>query len=231
MRNTPVELPSPHPLGPDLLSQAAAVLARETARLPELLGRAGSIDALGGSQPASGVADDRSRRQLSDFLQTLLDGLRAPGEHPAALPLPLAPSKSDELRRRAHDLIEALLSYTTQTGLSGAATYEEQVPLIRCARAVDPGDDAHATMRIANEEATATEVTLYSTNLIADSGYDISSTRITVSPRQALVPPNGEAAVEVRVAVPRQTPTGQYCCLIQASGCKYVKAVLVVDVL
>jgi hypothetical protein len=231
MGSNPIEFPSPHPIGPDLVSQAAAVLARETARLADLLGRTGSIDALNASQPASGAADDSSRHQLYDFLQTLLDGLRVPGEHPAVPQVPLAASNAAELRRRAHDLIEALLSSATQAGRGRAATYEEQVPLIRCAGAVDPGGEAHATMRIANEEATAAEVTLYSTNLIADSGYDISSSRVTVSPRRAIIPPNGEAAVEIRVAVPQQTPTGHYSCLIQASGCKYVKAVLLVEVL
>jgi hypothetical protein len=55
--------------------------------------------------------------------------------------------------------------------------------------------------------------------------------RVTVSPRRATVPPQGEASFSIKIAVPQQTPSGTYSGLIQAMGSKYVKAVLSVEVL
>jgi hypothetical protein len=157
----------------------------------------------------------------------------------AAVPLP--GSTKDPLRRQAHELVEALLStFGSGMGPSVAATsvgtkarippVESQVPLLRCAAPVQSGHEAYATIRIANEEGTPSDVSLYCSNFVTDSGYEIPSLRVTVSPRRVTIAPNGEASFEIKIAVSPQTPAGIYSGLIQAMGSKYVKAVLCVEV-
>jgi hypothetical protein len=147
-----------------------------------------------------------------------------------------SPSDSGRLRQQAHELVETLLAILGQTGGEkvapyGAATYEDRIPLLRCIAPVQAGAEASATMKVANDESTPSDVTLYCTNFVADSGYEIPSLRVTVSPRRATIPAKGEVGFEIKIAVPQQAPAGLYSGLIQAMGCKYVKAVLSVEVL
>lgn len=137
----------------------------------------------------------------------------------------------DQLRQQAHQFIETLLvTFNDASGEKGLPA-EDQVPLLSAAAPVQPGEIARAKLTIANEEALPAEVSLYSTNFVADCGYDIPSLRVTVAPRQLTIPANGAASFEVSVAVPQQTPRGRYAGLIQAMGYTYFKAVLCVDVL
>jgi hypothetical protein len=139
----------------------------------------------------------------------------------------------DALRRQGHELLEVLLT-TFTPGMSpstGGAALGDQVPLLRCPAPVQAGDDACATMRVANDEGTSSDVALYCTNFVADSGYEIPSLRVTVSPRRTTIPAKGEASFEIKISVSQQTPAGIYSGLIQAMGSKYVKAVLSVQVL
>jgi hypothetical protein len=137
----------------------------------------------------------------------------------------------DELRRRSHELIETLLiTFNEATGEKGLPT-ENQVPLVSCAAPVQPGSAGRVTLSVANEEATPTEVTLYSTNFVADHGYEIPSLRVTILPRMISIPARGKVDFEISIAVPQQTPRGYYSGLIQAMGSKYFKAVLSMEVL
>jgi len=145
--------------------------------------------------------------------------------------LPTFPVERNELRRRAHEFIETLLiTFNEATGEKGLPA-ENQVPLLDCVAPVQPGGAGKATLQIANEEGTAAEVTLYSTNFVADRGYEIPSLRVTVLPRVISIPPGGKAEFEITIAVPQQTPKGYYSGLIQAMGSKYFKAVLSLEVL
>jgi hypothetical protein len=145
--------------------------------------------------------------------------------------LPTFPVQRDELRRRAHELIETLLiTFNEATGEKGLPT-ESQVPLVSCVAPVQPGDAGRVTLSVANEETTPTEVTLYSTNFVADQGYEIPSLRVTILPRVIRIPAGGKVEFEVTIAVPRQTPKGYYSGLVQAMGSKYFKAVLSMEVL
>jgi hypothetical protein len=132
----------------------------------------------------------------------------------------------ERLRRQAHEILETFLTVLSPKPDSPG----ERVPLLRCAAPVEPGGDGSAAVRVANDELTPSEVTLYCTSLIGDSGYDIPPMRVTISPRTVTVPPKGEATFEVKIAVPQQTPPGMYSGLFQATGTKYVKAVLSVEV-
>jgi hypothetical protein len=150
--------------------------------------------------------------------------------------IPLSPPDSGQLRQQAHELVETLLAMLGQPMASkaapyGAAAYEDRVPLLRCVAPVQAGAEAFATMKVANDENTASDVTLYCSNFVADSGHEIPSLRVTVSPRRVTIPAKGEAGFEIKIAVPQQTGAGTYSGLVQAMGCKYVKAVLSVEVL
>jgi hypothetical protein len=137
----------------------------------------------------------------------------------------------DRVRRQAHEFIETLLiTFNDATGEKGLPA-EDQVPLIRCEAPVTAGSAARATLRVANEESTASDVTLYCTNFVADSGYEIPSMRVNVSPRRATIQPGTDVSFEITIAVLQQTPAGIYSGLVQAMGSKYVKAVLSVEVL
>jgi hypothetical protein len=142
--------------------------------------------------------------------------------------VPMAPPDKSRLRQQAHELVEALLGAFASEGSSyqKPASSEDHVPLLRCEAAVDAGGTACVRMTVANDEDAPAEVSLYCTNFVADSGYELPSTRVTVSPRRATIPARGQAPFEITIAVPSQTPPGIYSGLIQAMGCKYVKAVL-----
>lgn len=170
----------------------------------------------------------RNPGQASGLPGAGLAGKNCPVTHASPLTFPV---ERDELRRRAHEFIETLLiTFNEATGEKGLPA-ENQVPLLDCAAPVQPGSAAKATAQIANEEGTATEVTLYSTNFVADQGYEIPSLRVTILPRVLSIPAGGSAEFEITIAVPQQTPKGYYSGLIQAMGSKYFKAVLSLEVL
>lgn len=134
----------------------------------------------------------------------------------------------DRLRRQAHQVIETFLELYSPR--APAASALNHVPVLRAPAPVKAGAEACIAMRIANEELESTQVALYSTNLVSDCGYEIPALRIAFSPRTLLIPPNGEATFEVRVAVPSQAPRGLYSGLVQASGLNGAKTVICVEV-
>jgi hypothetical protein len=186
----------------DLVSQASSLLAREAGRLPSI-----PLEMPKGIPGAVAAPS----------------GPDAPGRLPDSLGSGV---DLDRLRRQAHEMIETLLEVFSPKGQAPG----DRVPLIRCVAAVAPGADGSATLRMRNDEATPSEVTLYCTNLAADSGYDIPSLRVTTLPRRLTIPPRGEGTFEIKISVPQQTPAGIYSGLIQATGAQYVKAVVSVQV-
>jgi hypothetical protein len=145
--------------------------------------------------------------------------------------LPTFPGARDEIRRKAHELIETLLiTFNEATGEKGLPA-ESQVPLVSVAAPVAPGEVARVTLTVANEESAPADVSLYSTNFVADHGHELPSLRVTILPRATVIPAQGRATFEVSIAVPQQTLKGSYSGLIQAHGSRYFKAVLALDVL
>ncbi|MDP9149287.1 MAG: hypothetical protein M3O36_05010 [Myxococcota bacterium] len=132
----------------------------------------------------------------------------------------------DRLRRYAHEVIETLLASSSVA----RPPAEDRIPWLRGTAPVQAGLEACVSLRIANEEATASEVSLYCTDFVADGGFEIPALRVSFSPRMATLAPNSEASFEIKVAVPPQAPPGIYSGLVQASGAKYVKAVVSVEV-
>jgi hypothetical protein len=145
--------------------------------------------------------------------------------------LPLGEIDKDRLRQQAHAFIETLLiTFNDATGEKGLPS-EDQVPLIHGVAPIEPGGVGRASLRVENEESIASEVTLYTSNFVADSGYEIPALRVSVTPRGVSIPPGGHATFEIAVQISQQTPRGTYSGLIQAMGNRYVKAVLTLDVL
>jgi hypothetical protein len=132
---------------------------------------------------------------------------------------------------KPRDVMAASSAPSKQASSESTEIYQLQVPLLSCAAPVNAGGEASATLNVANEEDIASDVTLYSTNFIADSGHEIPSLRVTIVPRSVTIPAKAQAAFEIKVAVSQQTTAGIYSGLIQAMGSKYVKAVLSVEVL
>jgi hypothetical protein len=188
----------------DLLNRASAILAREGARLPAVPMEA--PDSVARAVP--GVAN-----------QEALPAPRAQSFLPGLDP--------DRLRRMGHEIIESLLAAVVQPGSS----VDSRVPLLQCVAAVQAGHDGVATLRVNNDEAAPSEVTLYCTNFVADTGCDIPSLRVTFLPRSATVAAKSEAVFEIKIAVPQQARPGVYSGLIQAMGARYAKAVLSVEVM
>jgi hypothetical protein len=187
----------------DLLNRASAILAREGARLPAVPMEAPVV-----ARTVPGVAN-----------QEAFPAHRAQGFGPGLDP--------DRLRRVGHEIIESLLAAVVPQGPS----VDSRVPLLQCVAAVHAGHDGVATLRVNNDEAAPSEVTLYCTNFVADTGCDIPSLRVTFLPRSATVAAKSEAVFEIKIAVPQQARPGVYSGLIQAMGARYAKAVLSVEVM
>lgn len=155
-------------------------------------------------------------------------------ESAPALPHFLLPPAVDDVRRQASDVLDQIFSRTAgapRATSTASASGAEQVPLILALAPVRPGERALATVRIANEEAAPARVTLYSSNFITDSGYELGSLMVSVEPRVAEIAPGAEASFDVEVAVPTLAPAGFYSGLVQAAGTKYLKAVITFEVL
>jgi hypothetical protein len=214
------------------VNQAIAVLAREVGRLPEALG-AGSSAPL----PVPHAGEGDLRQQAHQLLAGIFAAFGQPGPTSVTGVCPVTQASpplgfdKDALRRQAHEFIDTLLVTFRQATSEDGVVAENKVPLIQCASPTQAGDVARVTLNVANEEPTPSEVTLYSSNFVADSGYEIPSLRVSASPRVVTLAPRAQASFEIRVSVPPQTPPGTYSGLVQALGSKYVKAVLSVRVL
>jgi hypothetical protein len=203
----------------ELLSQASAVLNKQSGQV---------MSAAPGKGPSVGALP-------VPYVSETLMGIAGRICPVTGAAVPASPPDKNRIRQQAHELIEALLGTLGQPAYEQAAPHAgphyDQVPLLRCVAPVEPGGTASVTMKVANDENTPAEVSLYCTNFIADSGHEIPSLRVSVSPRRTTVPARGEVPFELTIAVPPQTPRGLYSGLIQATGCTYVKAVLSVQVL
>lgn len=219
---------------PDLVSRAASIVAREAGRLPAMaLGQSGWSGGMASpdvAQLASAAGPAAEKVPVADQAHDLLSRLLATlGQGPGG-PVP-AQTFGDDLRKQAHEFLETLLvTFHEATGEKGLPT-EDRVPLICYAAPIQAGKPARVTLTVSNEEATPSTVSLCWTNFVSDGGHEITSLKVSVSPRTATIPAHGEAPFEITIAVPEQVPAGTYSGLIQATGSKYVKAVLSITVL
>ena len=247
MSSMPLKSFQPSPLGADLLARAASILGAEVARLqpmsssaPRATGQA--MPVLDPTAPIAHASNTKGLESqlLSGFSSQPASQVAAPlsflSAEPASTPMDLlsrvlAGANADELRRRASDFLETLLASLGPGKAPPGSSHDDQVPLLRSAAPVQAGTSGSVTLRITNEESSVSEVSLYASNFVADSGYDISSLLASFTPRRAVITPGTEVTFEIKLAVPAQAPPGLYSGLVQAVGCKYVKAVIMFEVL
>jgi hypothetical protein len=133
---------------------------------------------------------------------------------------------AERLRRYLHDVLDtALAAFSPKAGL-----LEDRAVVVRGSAPVQAGEEARVTLRVANEDPADTKVNLYSSNFVADNGGELSSSYVVFTPRTATIAAKSEAMFELRVRVPRQALPGVYSGLIQASGSKYLKAIVSIEV-
>lgn len=158
-----------------------------------------------------------------------------------------AAASDAQLRARIYELIGSLLSLIGGLSLSASSSSSagrrpeapavaqrgivaDEFSLFQADGAIAAGGVARCRLRIANDGTAPGPVTLYCSNFIADTGYEIAAVRVSVQPRQLMLPAHGEGEFQVEVAVPEQTPRGNYSGLIRALGNRHFRAVLSVEV-
>jgi hypothetical protein len=243
----------------DFLSQATAVLSRETGRLPGALSdrtspiptaptlpgvSAPHCPIVGAEAPVTPYAPGDLRQRAHELLAGIFS-VYGQGKAPSAgqppygdkacpvthaAPPPLGFDK-DSLRRHAHEFIDTMLvGFRTATSEDGVVA-DHRAPLVSSSAPVRAGSAAQARITVVNEEPTASQVTLFCSSFVSDNGHEIPALRVSFSPRVATVPARGQQSFDVLVAVPSQAAPGTYSGLVQAMGSKYVKAVLSIEVL
>jgi len=161
-----------------------------------------------------------------------------------------------ELRRQVYEIIGSLLNLvgerpgnalasltsgfpnpaprTATPGVSGStrasAPKEEHVPLLHCDAVVSAGSTAQARLRMLNQSDAPCPATLYCSNFVTDTGYEIPSVQVSISPRHVVLPARGASDFEIAIAVPEQTAAGCYAGLIRAMGSRDFQVVLTVEV-
>ena len=199
--------------GGDLPAAATDLLARATS----ILGQQRPVDRMPSAGPAGAVLPALGAPPAGLLGQGDLPGDQRPDQRPDQI---------DRLRRSAHDLIETFLGVFSPKVAGG-----EVVPLLKATAPARAGTPATVNMRITNESSDATDVNFYCSNLISDNGYDIPSLRISFSPHSLSVPAGGEVVAAVTLSIPQQAPPGIYTGLVQVSGMKEVRAVVVFSVM
>jgi hypothetical protein len=149
---------------------------------------------------------------------------------------------AEKIRLQASELVESFLSllgFAAAPGLAPparspalhtGADSDGAVPLFRAPGRVRAGSRATVALTVNNDAATEAALTFHSTALIGGSGYDISASYVSFSPRVVLLPPGGAAEVEATIAIPPQTPSGTYSALVQGMPSVGVRAVIAVAV-
>jgi len=138
------------------------------------------------------------------------------------------PNPRQEVNRASH--VDSTVGFPRRLAVAQAADGTAQVPLLQADGLVVAGSTARVRLRIANDGDSASLVTLYCSNFIADTGYEIPAVRVTMLPRQLTLAAHGDGEFEVEVAVPQQTPMGSYAGLIRALGNPRFKVVLSLEV-
>jgi hypothetical protein len=191
----------PELLAGDIVEKAAAILDEET-RLS-----AGSPT---GGMPGrvTGETSD-AFAQLSQALAALLNTF-----------LQSVPLQSVPLSKPAHQPPMAALPSAVGTN----------VPLILSEGSTRAGETAKVEVTVAKDGPGEASVTLYSTDFVSDTGFQIPSACATFSPRSVAVDGREPKKSEMRIAIPAQCGRGAYSALVQATGIGRPCAVVVLQV-
>jgi hypothetical protein len=224
-------------LGTDLLRRATSLLAGEAVRLkPTQAIHGQELDQLDVARTSAGPTETLERiRQRPESSASPKDArpLDLEGTAPTieSVSAALNSAKPEDLQARGAELLQTLLSVLARGRDDNEGSRDDRVPLIRAAAPAEAGASACATLQITNEEETPSEVSFYASNFVADSGYELPSLLVSIAPRVAMLAAGAAAMFEIKIVVPAQAPPGLYSGLVQATGCKYVKAVVVFEVL
>ena len=104
------------------------------------------------------------------------------------------------------------------------------VPLIVSESPTKAGETAKVEVTVAKDGPGEASVTLYSTDFVSDTGFQIASTCATFSPRSVAVDGREPQKSEMRIAIPAQCGRGAYSALVQATGIRRPCAVVVLQV-
>jgi hypothetical protein len=104
------------------------------------------------------------------------------------------------------------------------------VPLILSESPAKAGDTAKVDVSVAKDGPGEASVTLYSTDFVSDTGFQIPSACATFSPRSVTVDGRESKKSEMRIAIPAQCGAGTYSALVQAIGVGRPCAVVVLQV-
>lgn len=104
------------------------------------------------------------------------------------------------------------------------------VPLISSDRPAKAGETAKVDVTVAKDGPGEASVTLYSTDFVSDTGFQIPSACATFSPRSVTVNGRASGKSEMRIAIPAQCGRGAYSALVQAMGVGRPCAVVVLQV-
>ncbi len=192
-----------------VVSEAAAILREEAQSLAA--GGAGTLSqVLGGDWRV----DQPPVEQLRDQARSLVDTfVRVLGQRPGGLA----------------DLLPQTAGNTGNIGgRDGKNT--KSVLVLQGAGPVRPGDLAHVSLRLMNDDSEAGECALFVTDLIGPSGQRIPATHVRVSPSRASVPPAGSVEVDIEVRVPSGVLDGCYSGLLQTDDGESLRALLHVTV-
>jgi len=166
------------------------------------------------SENVEQVADAQLRARIYELIGSLLSLISSQNRNAAS------PSSAD--RRLDAPVVQRGISADEFSLFHAAGVHADGV--------IAAGGVARCRLRIANDGDAARPVTLYCSNFIADTGYEIPALRVSVQPRQLTLPAHGQGEFEVELAVPDQTPRGNYSGLIRAMGNRHFRAVLSVEV-
>ena len=104
------------------------------------------------------------------------------------------------------------------------------VPLILSEGSTRAGETAKVEVTVAKDGPGEASVTLYSTDFVSDTGFQIPSACATFSPRSVAVDGREPKKSEMRIAIPAQCGRGAYSALVQATGIGRPCAVVVLQV-
>jgi hypothetical protein len=191
-----------------IVEQAAAILDRETAQETTGTGGVGSgRDRDDGLLPVAdlpGLADLQKR--ASEVFAAFLEGF--------ARPESLATSRAPT------DGAPAATTTTTTT----------TVPIIEASSAVKAGQTTTVAVRLVNERNAPTDLILYSTDFVSDTGAQIPALQVTFAPRTLALAGRAHGHAQMKIAIPAQSAPGLYSALVQAVGLGRPSAVVVLQV-
>jgi hypothetical protein len=195
----------------DIVEKAAAILEQET--------RASAVPTAGGMSaplalpplalpalalPNGGKGPADIQKQLSQALAALLNAFLQ------SVPI-------SELAPRAPT--------AAHPSLAGAT-----VPLVSSESPTKAGETAKVDVTVAKDGPGEASLTLYSTDFVSDTGFQIPSACATFSPRSVTVDGGESKKSEMRIAIPAQCGRGAYSALVQAMGVGRPCAVVVLQV-